>query len=429
MSLHNEVIETITKNAKAITHPLAIHELAEKIAESRVVMLGEATHGTSEFYSYRAILSEILIREYGFKFVAVEGDWPDASRLRRYIQKGEGKDARTVLKQIQRWPLWMWANEEAVSFAEVLRYHQCGFYGLDVYSLYESISEVMTYLKKINPLLAKQVGDRYDCLGRFEGNEISYTKSLLAGESGCEKEVVSSLEDLLKLRLENEHGDGERLFDTQQNARVVMNAEKYYRTMLQGGADSWNVRDHHMQDTLEQLLEHHGPQSKAIVWAHNTHIGDYRATDMLSEGYVNLGGLARQRFGSKNVSLIGFGTYQGSVVAAHAWGSREEIMKIPQAHAGSLEDACHQAAVRMGNNNYYLYFDDQLRQSALTSVLGHRAIGVVYNPIHENRSQYVPTIVTERYDAFIHIDRTQALQPIGGKIQRGVVPETWPEGQ
>ena len=429
MPTREDIFGAILKGAKRISHPLDLHSLAERIAENRVVMLGEATHGSSEFYSYRAILSEILIREYGFDFVAVEGDWPDASRLRRYTKNGEGKDARSALKQIQRWPRWMWANEEAVSFAEVLRYHQCGFYGLDVYSLYESITEVMRYLEKVNPQLASRVGERYDCLNRFKGNEIAYTQSLLGGEKGCEEEVVSSLEDLLCMRVELENDDGELLFDTQQNARVVKNAEKYYHTMLQGGVESWNVRDHHMQDTLEQLLDHYGPKSKAIVWAHNTHVGDYRATDMLADGYVNLGGLARQQFGSKNVALVGFGTYQGSVVAAHAWGAREEIMKIPPAKQGSLEDYCHQVALKLGSNNYYLYFDDELRDGPLTTVLGHRAVGVVYNPIHENRSQYVPTIVTERYDAFVHIDRTQALQSLAGKNQHGVIPETWPAGQ
>ena len=429
MSTREEIIETMVKGANRITHPLDLSSLAKKIGGSRVVMLGEATHGTSEFYSYRSILSEILIREYGFNFVAVEGDWPDATRLRNYIYKGVGKSARSVLKQIKRWPLWMWANEEVISFAEVLRFHQCSFYGLDVYSLYESIDEVLQYLKKSNPQLAKQIGDRYDCLGKFEGNEIAYTKSLLAGSKGCEKEVASNLEDLLRLRMENEHDGGEALFNAQQNARVVKNAENYYRTMLQGGADSWNGRDHHMMDTLEKLLEHHGPESKAIVWAHNTHIGDYRATDMWGEGYVNLGGLARQQLGSENVSLVGFGSYQGSVVASHAWGGNEEVMKLPPAQAGSFEDLCHQAALKMDTKNYYFYFGDEMRDSPLTSVFGHRAVGVVYNPEHENRSQYVPSVMTERYDAFVYIDRTQSLQPMSGKIQRGAIPETWPQGQ
>lgn len=428
LSEESEIINAIVKNARKISHPLDLKSLAEKISNKKVVMLGEATHGSSEFYAYRAILSEILIREHGFNFVAVEGDWPDASRLRRYIRKGEGKNARSVLKQIHRWPLWMWANEEVVSFAETLRFYQCGFYGLDVYSLYDSIAEVVRFLKKTDPLLAKKVEERYACLEKFKGSEIAYSQSLLKGEKNCESEAVSNLEDILRLRMENEHDDGELIFDAQQNARVVRNAEKYYRTMLEGGVNSWNERDHHMQDTLEQLLEHHGSDSKAIVWAHNTHVGDYRATDMWGEGYVNLGGLARRHFGTENVALIGFGTYQGSVVASHAWGSREEIMKIPPARAGSLEEICHRAALELDSKNYFLFFDEQDRSAAFTSVLGHRAIGVVYHPEHESRGQYVPTILSERYDAFIYLDRTQAIQSLSGVFQRGNIPETWPQG-
>jgi erythromycin esterase-like protein len=427
MQSREEILSAMSKHAQMISHPLDLHDLAEQISKSKIVMLGEASHGTSEFYSYRAILSEILIREYGFDFVAVEGDWPDATRLRKYIQKGEGKNAHSVLSKVKRWPLWMWANEEVVSFAEVLRHHQSAFYGLDVYSLYESIAEVERFLKLNNPKMLDKIQERYQCLGRYEGNEISYTKSLLAGESSCEKEVTANLKDLLKIRLENEHD--EELFDAQQNARVVIGAEKYYRTMLQGGAESWNARDHHMQDTLEQLLDHHGKQSKAIVWAHNTHIGDYRATDMWGDGYVNLGGLARQKFGAENVALVGFGTYQGSVVASHAWGAREEKMNLPPAKEGTLEDYCHQTAMKLKSKSYYFYFDDEVRKSALSSVLGHRAVGVVYQPKHENRSQYVPTIVTERYDAFVYIDRTQGLQSLAGKTKHGLFPETWPEGQ
>ena len=429
MQSRDEILKAMARNAQIISHPLDLHELAEQIGNKKVVMLGEATHGTSEFYSYRAILSEILIREYGFNFVAVEGDWPDATRLRKYIKKGEGKSARSVLSKIKRWPLWMWANEEVSSFAEVLRHHQCAFYGLDVYSLYESILEVENYLRSTNLKMLKTIHNRYQCLGVYEGNEISYAKSLSAGEKSCETEVAENLKDLLKLRLENDHECGERFFDAQQNARVVIGAEKYYRTMLQGSAESWNARDHHMQETLEQLLDHHGKQSKAIIWAHNTHIGDYRATDMWGDGYVNLGGLSRQKFGSENVSLVGFGTYQGTVVASHAWGAKEEQMKLPPAREGSLEDYCHQTAMKLKSKSYYFYFDDELRKSALSSVLGHRAVGVVYNPMHENRSQYVPTLVTERYDAFVYIDRTQALQSLAGKARPGLFPETWPEGQ
>jgi erythromycin esterase len=421
-------VDSMVMHAHRINHPLDLDLLAKKLSNKRVVMLGESTHGTSEFYSYRAALSEMLIRDHGFKFVAVEGDWPDATRLRRYIQRGEGSSARSVLSMINRWPLWMWANEEVISFAEMLRHYECPFYGLDVYSLYESISEVIRYLKKVNPFLARRAAARYDCLLKFEGHEVAYAQSLLAGARDCEAEVIANLEDLLHLRIEQEYDDGEQYFNAVQNARVVRAAEEYYRTMLEGGPRSWNARDRHMVDTLVQLLEHHGADSKCIVWAHNSHIGDYRATDMWGEGYVNLGGLARQRMGPDQVGLVGFGTYQGHVLASHAWGSREEVMTLPSAKSGSIEECSHRASTRLGAKAFFLDCNTRLKDTPLTDVIGHRAVGVVYRPDHENRTQYVPTILTERYDAYVHIDRTRAVHSLGGQNQRGLFPETWPVG-
>jgi erythromycin esterase-like protein len=323
----------------------------------------------------------------------------------------------------------MWANEEVAQFAEELKKLQAPFYGLDVYSLFDSMDAVLSYLKQENPFLARKLAARYACFNSFGRDEIRYAKSLLHYPEGCQAEVLSSLEEMLRARIAEGQRNGYDLFDAQQNARIAKNAEDYYRAMLRGDASSWNVRDQHMQETLEFLLEHHGTDAKAIVWAHNTHIGDYRATDMWSEGYVNLGGLARQRFGSKNVALVGFGTYQGKVIAGHAWGGVEEEMTVPEAMTGSIEECLHIASERLKIRSCYLIFDGKPECETLAQVLGHRAIGVVYDPRHERRGQYVPTALSERYDAFIFVDETTAVHPIGGMIEYGDVPETWPMGQ
>lgn len=429
MKLHEDVIGAIQSAVNPICKPDDLGPLVEQIKDKKVVLFGEATHGTAEFYQLRSALSQILIKDHGFSFVAVEGDWPDATRLRRYIQKSVGESAKGVLQSIHRWPRWMWANTEVADFAERLKGFRTPFYGLDVYSLFESMEEVLSYLNKANPLLARRLASRYACFNSFGRDEIAYARSLLEYPQGCQSEVISCLEDMLRMRMGEGQSNEHDLFDAQQNARIARNAEDYYRAMLRGDASSWNVRDQHMQETLELLLEHHGPGAKAIVWAHNTHVGDYRATDMLSDGYVNLGGLSRQRFGTRNVALVGFATYQGKVIAGPAWGAPEQEMTLPPAMTGSMEECFHVALDRRGLRSGFLVFDDKLRQGPLCQILGHRAVGVVYDPRHERRGQYVPTALSERYDAFIFVDETTAVHPIHGFTEYGDVPETWPMGQ
>lgn len=402
--------------------------LIDSIKDKRVVMLGESSHGTEEFYHLRSVLSQRLIRDHGFKFIAVEGDWPDAYRLHRYIQYGDGESARKVLRKNHRWPTWMWANEEVVELAEWMKFHKAGFYGLDVYSLFDSIAEVVRYMKVTHPHIAESVSRRYACFDPYEGDEISYTKSLLAYPDGCKSEVIENLQALLKLRVNDWAKDGDELFNSQQNAHVIANAESYYRSMLSGDATSWNVRDGHMMDTLDRLLERYGEGAKAIVWAHNTHIGDYRATDMKTAGYVNIGGLARESYGSDNVALVGFGTYEGDVLAGSAWDAPEEKIALPPAREDSYEHHFHQAAKAAGTNVLFIRLEDS-RQSAFSRRLGHRAVGVVYDPRHERRGNYVPTELSRRYDAFVFVDHTHALKSLHSIYVRGEFPETWPSGQ
>jgi erythromycin esterase len=419
--------KTIEDSLVKINRPSDLKNLIEKIKDKRVVMLGEASHGTLEYYQTRAEISKRLIEDYGFNFIAVEGDWPDAFRLHKYITANEGKSAKQVLMKNHRWPTWMWANDEVVQLAEWMKGRSAGFFGLDVYSIFESIDEVLKYLNKTHPALAAEFQNRYSCFDSFERDEMSYAKSLMKFPEGCEKQVTENLQRLLSLRLSTISKHADELFNAQQNAHIVDGAESYYRAMLGGDANSWNIRDGHMIETLDRLLDKHGPNSKAIVWAHNTHIGDYRATDMKVAGYVNIGGLARQSYGSKNVALVGFGSYHGQVLAGAAWGSPEKIMPLPDAVPGSYEFYLHLAAHKKNAPKFSLDLTDQI-EGPLTEQLGHRAIGVVYNPKHEHRGNYVPTELAHRYDHFIFIDRTTALKSLHNIPVVGEFPETWPSG-
>lgn len=430
-----EVTSSVEEEIQRLAHPFkSSRDLDEAIAEMakhRIVMLGESTHGTKEFYQWRREISQILIRDHGFSFVAVEGDWPDCSQLTQLIQS-EGESVRgAVKKSFHRWPTWMWSNEEIPPLIEWMTREKKGaFYGLDVYSLFESLDFIRDCAEDFEPEIARQLKDAYECFEQFGCNEIKYAESLLKIPVGCRPEILRTLREVLRIRVDDSPLSREKLFDLQQNARVVHNAEEYYRTMLQGGADSWNIRDRHMLETLERLLHFHGPNSRAIVWAHNTHIGDYHATDMLEDGYINLGGIARETFGVENVFLLGFGTYRGQVTAGGAWGSEVETMLLPQAQEGSWEDKCHKVSQAIRSDKYFLNFRNLDKTSPLHRKLGHRAVGVVYNPTLEKYgSNYVPTKLAQRYDGFIYIDVTEALRPIPSTWIVGEFPETYPSGQ
>ncbi len=425
-----EVVREIIRLAKPLRHDRDLHELAGKIAGARIVMLGEATHGTHEFYEIRRELSQILIKEHGFNFIAVEGDWPDCFEINRFIQGKNSKGIHAIMEGFQRWPSWMWANEELLHLAEWMRDYRAGFFGLDVYSLFDSIRVIQKYAQKFGAGVGAEFLRRYSCFEPFERDEVAYAKSLFQFPDGCEEEVAENLGALLKVRLEETRLSEEELFNARQNARVIKNAEKYYRAMLSGEVTSWNVRDRHMMEMLTLLLKHHGPGSKAIVWAHNTHIGDYRATDMVTEGYINLGGLARESLGEEQVALVGFGTYGGAVRAGNAWGAPEQVMRLPNAKKGSLEAYFHKAVREIHHEKFYLCFDAQSKRSALNRRHGHRAVGVVYSPAYEiSGHNYVPTELANRYDAFVFVDRTSSLLSLKPKPLHGLIPETWPSGQ
>lgn len=405
--------------------------LIDKVKNKRIVMLGESSHGTQEFYEYRRLISNELIKHHDFDFIAVEGDWPACQAVNEYIQANSSQDSLNVITRFSRWPTWMWGNTEVTELMEDLKsWNQdsnkspVGFHGLDVYSLNESIEEVINKLNDIDPILALKAKHYYSCFDPYKHDEKAYVSSLFKYPEGCEEKVVKALEAILEKNLKDKNA----YFDVVQNAKIVKNAERYYHTMISHDDDSWNVRDGHMMETLESLLDHYGPESKAIIWAHNTHIGDYRATDMVTYGQVNLGGLARERFGKDDVALVGFTTFTGQVVASTAWDGPIEVMDVPRGKEGSLEYALHQGVSSIGKPNFYLDFDLLETSSSFNEYMGHRAIGVVYHPEHEHRGNYVPTIASQRYDAMVFFDETSAVKPLNIRFENDKVPETYPFG-
>ena len=422
--------------SRPLSSPTDLGPLVDRIGDARVVLLGEASHGTHEFYTWRAELSKRLILEKGFDFIAVEGDWPDCYRVNRFI-KGYPRtpgSAGEAFDTFRRWPTWMWANEEVLELADWLRRgnaarreeERVGFYGLDVYSLWDSLDEVLRYVRARSPENLETARRALRCFEPYGEDEQEYARATLFVPNSCEEEVVRLLSELRAgpARADGDGRDGR--FVAEQNALVVKNAETYYRTMVRADSESWNVRDRHMAETLDRLLEHHGPTSRAIVWEHNTHVGDARFTDMASEAMVNVGQLARERYGEANVVLVGFGSHRGSVIAGREWGATPEVMRVPPGREDSWEDLLH----TIEPADKLLVFDRSPGPEMLQP-RGHRAIGVVYRPEYEHLGNYVPTVLPRRYDAFLFLDRTHALQPLPEPARHVIeeeVPETYPSG-
>jgi protein-L-isoaspartate(D-aspartate) O-methyltransferase len=394
--------------------------LLERIGGCRLVLIGEASHGTSEFYRMRARITRELIEKRGFTVVAAEADWPDAARLDRWV-RGAGDEERPE-QAFARFPTWMWRNREVLEFVDWLREHnthvgdgrQAGFYGLDLYSLYESIGEVLRYLDRVDPDVARIARHRYGCLTPFQSDPAMYGLAALTDRyRSCENEVVAMLTDLRGGRGQARLHDGEGVLDLEQNARVAANAERYYRAMYVGGAESWNLRDTHMFETLDALLAFHGSQSKAVVWAHNSHLGDASATAMARRGELNLGQLVCERFGD-DAYLIGFGTDHGTVAAATDWDGPMEIKRVRPSHPDSYERLCHEASpgaflLPLGETQT----DARLRTELLTARL-ERAIGVIYRPETELMSHYFEARLPEQFDEWIWFDKTTAVTPLTG---------------
>jgi erythromycin esterase-like protein/pyrimidine operon attenuation protein/uracil phosphoribosyltransferase len=423
--------------------PAQYDALLEGIGDARVVLLGEATHGTHEFYRERAFITRRLIAEKGFSAVAVEADWPDAYRINRYV-RGTGTDEEGVqaLADFGRFPTWMWRNADVLDFIGWLRTHndrqpkekRAGFYGLDLYSLRASMQAVLRYLDKVDPEGARRARRRYSCFDHFGEELQEYGYAASAGlHPSCEREVVTQLLELHRQRAEYASRDGrvaaDEFFFAEQNARLVRNAEEYYRTMFGGRADSWNLRDHHMMDTLQELmrfLDRTRPDARVVVWAHNSHLGDARATEMSERGELNVGQLARQAFGG-NAVLVGFTTYTGTVTAASHWDGAAQRKQVRPALPGSYERLFHD--VQIPRFLLPLRTDLDLA-SALAAPRLERAIGVLYLPESERVSHYFHARLPEQFDFVLHFDETRAVEPLERDAlwEAGEVAETFPSG-
>ena len=392
--------------------------ILDAIGDAKIVLLGEASHGTSEFYTVRAELSKRMIEEKGFTLIAVEGDWPSTQHINRFI-KGyteEQTNVKDILKVFKRWPTWMWANEEIAEFVTWLKKHnekkevndKVGFYGIDVYSLWESLDEVITYLSKTDPngtdLAFAQKA--LSCFEPFNRHPETYALSSINISEACVDEV-SKLLTSIRANEDNNKEPGEADLNLKINAMVAQNAEEYYRAMVRSDELSWNVRDEHMVEAINEIMDYHGKEAKIIIWEHNTHIGDASATDMEEAGMVNVGKIIRQQNDREDVYAVGFGTHSGTVIASDEWGIPYKQINVPPARKDSWEDALHKA----GAFNKLLLFNEENR-SLFSEWIGHRAIGVVYNPNYETYGNYVPSKIGNRYDAFIYIDQTNALSPL-----------------
>ncbi|MEQ0559981.1 erythromycin esterase family protein [Amycolatopsis sp. NEAU-NG30] len=424
-------VTAIRAAAAPLRSPQDLDPLVRRIGDARIVLLGEATHGTAEFYRWRAELTRRLLAERDFSFVAVEGDWPECHRVHCCVAGAPGapNDPRQVLWGFRRWPTWLWANEEVAEFAAWLREFNatgdgppCGFHGLDVYSLWESLRGVVDYLHEHAPGRAAAALQAFRCFEPYGEDPREYGLSAELVPENCRDEVVELLTAVRSAAHTDTVPGLDPAFVAEQNAEVVAGAERYYREMVRGGVRSWNVRDTHMSDTLDRLLRAYGPESKAVVWAHNTHVGDARATDMAASGMVNLGQLARERHPDDGVVTVGFGTYRGSVVAADHWGGQVRRMPVAPARPGSLEALLHEAVP--GENSLYVFGNDGADQWA-KELLGHRAIGVVHRG-----GGYVPTVPSARYDAFVHCDETTAITPLHPwEPEEDAEAQTYPSGE
>mgnify|MGYP003575225693 FL=1 len=405
--------------------------LMKRIGNAHHVLLGEASHGTHEYYTLRTAISKRLILEKGFNFIAVEGDWPDCYKLNRFIKGYEYQDktAKDLLSEFDRWPTWMWANWEIVALIDWLKDHnstlpankRIGFYGLDVYSLWESLYVLMEYLSKNDPTAAEFAENAIQCFERYDEDEHRYARAQRSMDNSCQEDVINLLVEIRR-KAPVYHHDPEATLNTRQNAEIAVNAERYYRNMTGLEVNTWNLRDTHMMETLNRLLEFHGNDAKAIVWEHNTHIGDARYTDMAEMGDINVGQLVREQKGEEDTVLVGFGSYAGRVIAGDSWGAPMQDKFVPDARPGSVEEMLHKESPE----NRLLIFDRSNEQERFDKVLPHRAIGVVYNPAYEKYGNYVPTVLNARYDAFIYIDKTKALHPLHVKVDEHKTPETFP---
>lgn len=413
-----DIVSFFTSRAVAFSDAADLDLVVEAAGQRKLVLLGEASHGTHEYYHCRAEISKRLITEYGFDFIAVEGDWASIYRLNKYVKGLEDSvlSARQVLQSFDRWPRWMWANTDILNLAEWMKEHnetlmegeKVGFYGMDVYGQWQAMEDLLDYIQKYLPEEYANIERRLHCFARYGSDEWVYARIVAGGQQSCEEELQGIVDILRRNRTGLIVTDEKSYFRAKQNALVVQNAESFFRLAIHNSAGSWNSRVDHMWLTVQRLLEFHGDQSSGIVWAHNTHVGDSRATTMWMRDKYNIGNLSRSNLGSENVFIVGFGTQKGKVNAGRGWGEKMQVMHVPKAQRGSLDDYLGHVPYEQ----FFLIFDKNDRENLLLSEpLGHRAIGVTYDPYRE-AGNYVSTFPARRYDALIFFQKTTALKPL-----------------
>ncbi len=444
-----EYVETPEEKEPALSLPEQIYQnsehfaniddcnldnLLERIGDSRIVLLGESSHGSAEFYDMRARITKELIEKKGFTIIAAEADWPDATHINHHIQSTSDESMQET-PPFTRFPTWMWLNYSVLNFSHWLKSFnndiqmpedKVGFYGLDLYSMSTSMDAVLSYLESVDPQTAEIARLRYGCLTPWASEPSLYARVTMNKQyKECESDVVATLHDLLKKRLDYSAADGNRFFNAEQNARLVASAERYYRTMYYAENNSWNLRDQHMFDTLQSIMAHRGESSKVVVWAHNSHIGDARATQMSARGEFNLGQLARQYYGD-SAYLIGFGTDHGTVAAASEWGGPMEVKQIQPSHIDSYEYLFHQVKT----DNLILPLRQQMHKAVGKKLMNERlerAIGVIYRPESELQSHYFYAALPHQFDEYIWFDETSAVQPVNRDTIQDIF-DTFPFG-
>jgi len=434
-----DIVDAVRSAARPLTGAADDHDaLLDLVGNARFVLLGEATHGSHEFYAERARITQRLIDEKGFTAVAVEADWPDAWRVNQYVRgAGQDADGRAALGGFERFPAWMWRNTAVLDFVEWLRRHNTahgavvGFYGLDLYSMFTSIHEVLRYLEGVDPAAARAARQVYACFDHYDRDSQQYGYATSFGMSpSCEDGVLDTLRTLQQRAADYmQHAGADAFFYAQQNARLVKNAEQYYRTMFKGRVSSWNLRDSHMADTLDAVahyLSRDGKPARIVVWEHNSHVGDARATEIGRQGEWTVGELARKAYG-RDACLVGFTTYDGRVTAASDWDGDAEHKRVRPALEGSYEAVFHATGIA----RFFLPLRDPSPvRDALMEARLERAIGVLYRPQTERQSHYFMAQLPRQFDAVVHIDRTTAVEPLDADSgwHAGEPPETYPEG-
>jgi erythromycin esterase-like protein len=443
---HEDTLELIRSESRSLasgdgSNSRDLDAIVDAIGDARIVLLGEASHGTHDFYATRAAVTRRLIETRGFRAVTIEGDWPDARRVDRFVRAtSTDADADTALAGFRRFPQWMWRNTVVRDFVTWLRgwndaheaQARCGFYGLDLYSLHSSIDAVLRYLERVDPGAARRARERYSCFDHVGGDDpqaygFAASRSLI---ESCEADVVRQLAELQHCADEYAAKGGalgeDDFFSAEQNARLVADAERYYRSMFHERVSSWNLRDTHMVETLDAVvahLERGGSEAKLCVWAHNSHLGDARATQMGRSGEINVGQLARERYRDATC-LVGFTTYTGSVTAAHDWDEPAHRRIVRPGLAGSVESLFH----RVGDPRFLLDLRETVVRDTLSPSRLERAIGVIYRPETERHSHYFDVELSRQFDVVIHLDETRALEPLerGAVWDHGEPPETFP---